>query len=186
MNLKELRLIVQKYINNYQASLDRYLSYYKKLASLDEVIEKSALAITASGKRHSHQRRVKKSALRKTADTLLSRKKKVGSCNDFAELIELVNSCAVKGFGELAVYDTSLRIGAYLGIFPRKIYLHAGTKKGARALNLDTSKPYINKSQLPRVFQGLKPHELEDLLCIYKGRIKGRSCSVPPGCGPRC
>jgi hypothetical protein len=37
------------------------------------------------------------------------------------------------------MYDTALRIGAKLKLFPTKVYLHAGTRLGARALGLDDS-----------------------------------------------
>lgn len=43
----------------------------------------------------------------------------------------------VAGIGELYVYDTAFRIGAYLRLPPTRVYLHAGTRDGARALQLD-------------------------------------------------
>jgi len=33
--------------------------------------------------------------------------------------------------------DTTLRIGAKLNLFPKKVYLHPGTRRSARALGLD-------------------------------------------------
>jgi len=42
----------------------------------------------------------------------------------------------VPGFGKLAVYDVAMRIGIWRDIWPRYVYLHAGTRKGARALGL--------------------------------------------------
>ena len=45
----------------------------------------------------------------------------------------------IPGIGELYVYDTSFRIGAKLNLFPTKVYLHAGTRRGVRALGLDHS-----------------------------------------------
>ena len=32
---------------------------------------------------------------------------------------------------------SSFRIGAKINLFPTKVYLHAGTRRGARALGLD-------------------------------------------------
>jgi hypothetical protein len=37
---------------------------------------------------------------------------------------------------EEVVYDIAHRIGAYLRREPEAVYLHAGTREGARALNL--------------------------------------------------
>lgn len=45
----------------------------------------------------------------------------------------------IPGLGELYVYDTTLRIGAKLNLFPDKVYLHAGTRLGATALGLRTA-----------------------------------------------
>jgi hypothetical protein len=49
----------------------------------------------------------------------------------------------IKGFGELAVYDCSLRVGSYLNLLPDKIYLHAGTRKGAEALKMNVSSGFL-------------------------------------------
>jgi len=45
----------------------------------------------------------------------------------------------IPGLGELYVYDTTLRIGAKLNLFPDKVYLHAGTRLRERALGLRTA-----------------------------------------------
>src|SRR5215468_2342022 len=65
------------------------------------------------------------------------------------------------------VYDTALRIGAKLGVFPKEVYLHAGTRVGARKLGLDASKPTVKMSFLPTHLRTLRPHEVEDVLCIF-------------------
>jgi hypothetical protein len=70
------------------------------------------------------------------------------------------------------VYDTSLRIGAKLGFEPKHVYLHAGTRVGARALGLDTSASYLRASELPAPLRALRPHEIEDALCIFKRQFK--------------
>jgi len=51
---------------------------------------------------------------------------------NFDELYELIEKLVgnINGTGELYIYDTSLRIGAKLGIEPNKIYLHRGTREG--------------------------------------------------------
>ena len=50
---------------------------------------------------------------------------------------------------------------------PKKVYLHAGTRKGARALGFRGGLPYLQPSQLPVELQVLKPYEMEDFLRIY-------------------
>jgi hypothetical protein len=58
---------------------------------------------------------------------------------------------------------------------PDRIYLHAGTREGARALGLGGTA--LSKSELPKAFHRLSPGEIEDCLCIYKDdlrRLAGR------------
>ena len=45
--------------------------------------------------------------------------------------------------GDLTVYDISTRIGAFLKLEPNRIYLHAGTRIGARALLPVTGRAWI-------------------------------------------
>ena len=78
----------------------------------------------------------------------------------------------VGGLGELYVYDTALRIGAKLNLLPNKVYLHAGTRSGAEALGFDGKATVLNVSDLPRELQKLEPHEIEDVLCIFKADLK--------------
>jgi hypothetical protein len=65
-------------------------------------------------------------------------------------VLELVD---VPGIGELYVYDTALRIGAKLGVFPEKVYLHAGARIGVRNLGRDARKTALRIASLPRPAQ---------------------------------
>ena len=78
--------------------------------------------------------------------------------------------------GRLMVYDTSLRVGARLHLLPDRVYLHAGTRVGARALGLDWRADHVAMAHLPRALRLLGPHEIEDCLCIYKREIARLSC----------
>ena len=95
-------------------------------------------------------------------------------CQSFEELFlfvkELVNP--IKGAGELYIYDTTLRIGAKMNFLPTKIYLHAGTRVGARALGFSGKLKYLDKQDLPAEFNELEPYEIEDLLCIFKSDLE--------------
>jgi hypothetical protein len=73
----------------------------------------------------------------------------------------------------LTIYDTALRIGASLGLEPQSVYLHAGTRFGARRLGLDWRAETIPVSALPPPLRKLKPREIEDLLCIFADRLTG-------------
>lgn len=100
--------------------------------------------------------------------------KELHKTTDFTSLLGIVESCKVKGIGELTCYDTANRISCKIGVYPDKIYLHAGTKKGADKLfGKRIKKRFIDKSELPEPFKSseLDCAELEDILCIYKLRF---------------
>ena len=92
-----------------------------------------------NGKRHYHQRRIPGAALEKSRERLLAELTALRGAKTFDELFKLVNTLIrpIPGIGELAVYDTALRIGACFKLEPEKVYVHAGTREGARALGFD-------------------------------------------------
>ena len=92
------------------------------------------------------------------------------NCSSFEEFHEVIAQTleSIHGIGELTVYDTSLRIGSFLKLEPSKVFLHAGTRIGARYLGMDVSKSKLEISEFPAQFRMLKPREIEDVLCIYK------------------
>jgi hypothetical protein len=51
------------------------------------------------------------------------------------------------------------------------VYLHAGTRTGARALGLAARAATLDVSELPAEFHSLEPHEVEDVLCIFKDKF---------------
>ena len=96
------------------------------------------------------------------------------TATSFAELHRLIDRQIkpIRGIGDLAVYDIAHRIGAYLRREPEAVYLHAGTREGARALSLAGKK--IEVRELPAGLRKLSAAEIEDCLCIYKDALHGR------------
>jgi hypothetical protein len=138
------------------------------MLSFDEVIAHAGLARMPDGKRWAHQRRIPAAVLEGATRRL--RGAELESAHSFDDLIQRLNRAVrqIRGIGELYVYDTALRIGAHLGLLPREVYLHAGARTGARALGLDHRAESVPVGQLPVELRRLKPHEIEDVLCIYK------------------
>ena len=167
-----LGIIVKDYIKNYREGAHGELAYFKVVKSLDKAIEYAGLAKKQSGERFSHQKRISQIVLKRATAKLLKAKHRIKSCCNFDELIKLVQSTAgqVRGIGEL-FYDTALRLGAKLGIYPEKVYLHAGTRTGAQVIRLNTKQEAISLSEVPSELHKLKPHEIEDILCIYKDEL---------------
>jgi hypothetical protein len=176
-----LKAIIRAYIHRIRPRAQAELEWFSHQPSVTAAIEKAALAVNSRGKRYSHQRRLKKTALKEAFRNLRDESVAIAQTADFDGLFKLVSAALepIPGIGELYIYDTSLRIGANLNLLPTKVYLHAGTRVGARALGLDHSAATLKVSALPREFHGLEAHELEDILCIFKDELKNGAPVVP-------
>lgn len=130
--------LVADYVANHRERAHRELRYYIVQRSLADAIREAALSRFPSGKRHPHQRRIPLHVLQAANTHLQAVAQRLGKANSFDELHGLIAQQIgpIPGIGDLAVYDISHRIGAYLSLAPEAIYLHAGTREGARALNL--------------------------------------------------
>jgi hypothetical protein len=173
-SFKNIRGIVQDYIVNWRRCEDAELEYFSSPPNLRAAIRIAALAISEDKKRHPHQRRIPGETLEHFRRALLRRRNELHSCKTFPQLMQISERAAAPLWknSKLTVYDTTLRIGAHLGIRPDRVYLHAGATKGARALGFGGSVPSLKRSQLPKEFHRLKPYEIEHCLCIYKGHLK--------------
>ena len=143
---------------------------YRKPSNLTDAIK---LAAGVVRKVPDHQRRVGRKVLTQACNRLLRHQEEIETCKSFDELLDLIeqHTADIHRFGTLAVYDTACRLGIYLGLKPKVVYLHAGTAKGAQALGLDTSRGHLEMSELPKPFRLLEPWECENFLCIYKARL---------------
>jgi hypothetical protein len=176
MNIKT---IVRVYIERIRPRAQEELDWFRKQPSLQSAIEYAALATNSQGKRYSHQRRLPKTTLEQAKQTLLINAKAIEESRDFDDLFILIDKILepVWGIGELYVYDTALRIGAKLNLLPTVVYLHAGTRQGARALGFGKAAT-LNASDLPADFRPLEPHEIEDVFCIFKDDLRKMSLRV--------
>lgn len=173
----KLEAIIRTYIRKIRPKAQAEIDWFAHQPSFDAAIEKAALALNSRGKRYSHQRRLTKAALREAFRSLSDKSEAIKRARDFDELFRIIRAVVkpIQGVGELYVYDTSFRIGAKLNLFPTKVYLHAGTRRGARALGLDHSRATLKVSALPKELRTLEPYELEDILCIFKDELKSAS-----------
>jgi hypothetical protein len=140
---------------------------------------RAALSLDQRGMLHPHQWRLGHDLTKKMAGVLRSRAKKLAMSNSFDDLLTRIEAifAEMHRVGELAAYDVAHRLGAYLGLVPERVYLHAGTRAGARALGLDHRARSIAPEFLPRVLHRLTPAQVEDFLCLYKadfGRLRRR------------
>ncbi len=185
MNSTNLSRLVRLYQE--RVHLDNHLAFYRDLPTLEGSIETAAMARLRNGKRHSHQWRIPRAVLENVKNNLIERQDELERSADFDDIYRIVHECRVSGFGELAIYDTALRIGVRLGKLPSRVYLHAGTRKGLKALGLDANRKSIELAELPRPLRELPASAVEDFLCIHKDelvRIDNTNDSLPRVCRP--
>jgi len=169
--------VVASYIRDFRPRADRELDFFRNCTNPRRAVKYAGLSMLPSGKRHPHQYRIPLSILREVERDLQAVSASLRSCATFDELFRLVQSeiGGICGVGELTIYDVTTRLGAYLGLEPERVYLHAGTKEGARYLGINTRRESFEPSELPCAFRKLRPREIEDCLCIYKRQLAKRA-----------
>jgi len=146
-----------------QEELDSFTSQ-----SIADAVRRAGLAERLDGKRYNHQRRIPREVLQLAARRL--GRANLNRARDFDELHERVRETisSIPGIGCLTIYDTALRIGAKLSLAPKRVYLHTGTRAGARKLGLNWRADSLAVSSVPRAFRELEPREIEDVLFIFE------------------
>lgn len=192
MNDRELARLVADYKRRSYARLECSDSHLRRARSLAQAVELAAMATGADGKMLSHQRRIGAVTLRRWSIRLKRRLKEIRACRNFDDLHDLLWRLRLPGVGELAVYDAAVRLGAYLGHKPRRVYLHAGTRVGARNLGLlapgkvgaSTRRRTLAMRDLPAPLRRLAPNHVENFLCIYKKHFHKRTARAAIACIP--
>jgi hypothetical protein len=190
-----LRQVIDDYIEHVRPNARAEMDEFRRLPSLKQAIYHAALCHwLPTHKRHPHQRRISRPVLEAAERKLQAATSVLAAAKDFKRLHDVVTrtiGCA-KGIGPLSVYDIAHRIGAKLEKSPELVYLHRGTREGARHLGFtaDTVDPRL----LPKEFSRLSAAEIEDCLCIYAGELAPsrrhvrrsfRSACRPRSCLPR-
>jgi len=168
-----MKAIISDYIARHRQNAERELRYFRIQRTLEKAVSLAAQAKKPNGKRFSHQRRLPNSVLRKVERKLIGAVPLLHRTRSFDELHALVDETIrpIFGVGELMVYDTALRIGARLGLEPEEVFLHSGTRVGARKLGLDGRRRSLPLAAFPAQLRRLPAREIEDVLCIYKNRL---------------
>ena len=164
------------YLTFWGAEVEKEREWFgPRCKSLEECIGRACLSEIPAGKgkgliRHSHQRRIRREVLAEAKLMLMKRISCVERSRSFTELYETVDHAigAVPGAGPLLVYDVAYRIGSFLSLEAEKVFLHTGTKLGAKAIGLDTKSGAIPVCEFPKGLRNLSAAQLEDVLCIYR------------------
>lgn len=184
--------------DNYEHYLQEYLGFFRKVNTLKDVVSYACCGVFEVTRdnqiyliRHNHQEYFKgnnggyrglpledgKSVVR-LVHTRLNEIKAIGT---FDSLYNLIKECseAKLQFGQLAIYDAAVRIGAFLGIKPDFVYIHTGVKAGVTVLEElgYTNEQLSNRSYAPLKEFPVEMHEMteisaENSCCTLKDRFK--------------
>ena len=112
-------------------------------------------------------------ALKIAEERLVAQMEVLQSFKTFDALLEGVERTVlpIPGLNDVYAYDTATRIGAYLNIYPKHVYLYTSTRTGAKQLGIVTKKRLLLCTSLPAPFQELEPYEAEDALSNLKKLI---------------
>lgn len=165
-----LRGIVGHYIATFRDRARQELDFFASQPTLEDAVRKAAHAEDERGKRLGHQCRIPGRVLKESAYYLTAALAEIKAARTFEALHEVVQReiLGIHGIGALTVYDTTLRIAAWLRLEPARVFLHAGTRVGARRLGLEATCESVAIRELPAPLRSLRPSEIEDVLCIYK------------------
>lgn len=161
--------VIDDYIRRHRVSAAAEMDFFRD-KSFPIAIEYAGLYKLANGHRHPHAYRRKLKALEEAYRRLQAITGEMQNCSSFEALHDLIEReiGIIDDIGPLTVYDMATRIGAHLHREPEKVYLHSGTRKGARALGLGARRKTLEPTELPVEFSQLTAREIEDCLCLYK------------------
>lgn len=161
----------EDFLRRFSHLRDKTVEHTEDAPGLDAAIERAARSRDAAGKCFNHQSRVPLPVLEEYANRLREFKRTLARPDlNFEELLGLAEHCRIKGIGPVTTYDVAVRLGAYLEVYPERLYLHAGVTEGARNLGLDVSGEYLEADDLPWEITAVFGDDLnviEDFLCAY-------------------
>ena len=173
-SLETLAEIVAAYEADYRDRCNGELGFYRSQPTFAEAVRVAAMAEGPGGKRMAHQRRIPHAVLQRSASGLRAQISLLKEARHFDDVHNVVGEAigGIEGIGALTIYDTALRIAAYRRLSPARVYLHAGTREGARALGISKERPWVSPKDLPAPLRRLRAGEIEDCLCIYKADLQ--------------
>lgn len=185
--MKSLAELVEIYKRNHSGREDWKLSDFRNRSKpLEELIEDAIWGKEPQLNRDYHQFRIARKTLEEMVRKLLDKAtiNQLNKCKHFDDIFIMIYALREPKFGPLAVYDTSLRLGAIMGLYPEVIYLHQGALEGANRLlgkirvkeNVkyfcdNKAYPYILTDSLPKELCELEPYHIENFLCINKDKM---------------
>jgi hypothetical protein len=161
---------------------DQVIKYCGEASTLALAVQRAVEARDENGKHHNHQSKVDIGARRLFGRRIMNRFR-AGRLpvDDFDEMYAKMDKIKPYGIGPVTVYDTAIRIAAYLDIEPTSVYMHAGVRQGMRALadawfrvheqHLFPGSYHLDKipvREFPSPLHSMRADDVEDILCTYR------------------
>jgi hypothetical protein len=166
-----LATMVDEYLEKYGNSYDWEDKWWgDKNITWSEAVKRAWRSRFENGRMHGHQRRVAHK-LEEGLKVSLSDNIPSSRFSDFHSIYQWVKSVTdrVSGLATTTAYDVARRLGAWLGMQPKIVYLHAGAAEGAKKLVIKGETVSLN--DFPQEIQKLGATHAENFLCIYKNRL---------------
>lgn len=157
--------------------------------SFERAVEVAVKSRRPDGRMHNHQTKVREADRGDFGDRIMGvwgrdwhRFKGSGFDNWYDRLEDIARE--IPGIGAVTTYDVAVRIGAWMGIEPESLYLHAGVRLGWLALEgvpgtcveVGVHDPRflrgakrVRRQWWPEIFRDFKADDFEDFLCTYRG-----------------
>ena len=167
-----LATMVAQYLEEYEHCYEEEDKWWgDKTITWSEAVERAWRSLGKNGKMYGHQYRVGKQLLDEGLKICLSRNRQSDSFNDFHAIYSWIRSVTepTDGLGLVTTYDVARRLGSWLGIQPKMVYLHGGAAKGAKKLGIKGETVPLNDFSIE--IQKLGATHAENFLCIYKNRL---------------
>ncbi len=159
--------------------LTQMKEFYEML-DLKTAIEFASIGKNPNGKMNRHQWRVGNINGGNGAKELLKQEAAIKKCKTFEEIFEITEQVKkdIYKLGDLWSYDTALRIGFNLKLYPKEVYVQRGVISGVlKVMNGKRPKGRsLHVNIFPKEFQKLKPYEIENFLCIWGKDKKNSIC----------
>ena len=165
--------IVKHYVLFRRPILHKELEWFSQKESFSLALKEAVCAKDQWGKRLSHQRRLLQHVIPDSLELLQSEAKGLKNSKTFDELFGKIETAlnTVFSAGDLYKYDTALRLGAFLGIYPTRVFLQTGALSGAKKLSRSLNQRSMPLTFFPEPFHSIAPFEMENLLCCYKEEL---------------
>lgn len=183
---------------------DQVIIFCRKAPSFEDAVRRAVESRDENGKHHNHQSKVDIVARRTLGKLIVAKKREIKRIKKtllsddqalyarFDALHDLIDDIKPYGIGPVTVYDVAVRVGAYHGIEPQSVYMHAGVRQGIRALEAAHSRWVLGDNPgpgpgraladlrgaarlkrvpmylFPEPLNKMRADDVEDILCTYR------------------